>query len=357
MVYVSPSLLAADFSKIKQELQSVINADYLHIDVMDGKFVEQKTLFFDIENVKLIKKYSKIPFLSHLMVENPLEYIKNYAKAGSSIISFHIEAKDDTFAVIHEIKKYKCKVSIALNPETPVDRVLPYLALIDHVLVMSVVPGKGGQQYIDSTDARIRLLRQIIQQMDFNILIEIDGGVKLENCFKPIMAGADILVSGTGIFGAQNHNEVIEKMKDIILLGADHAGYKLKEYVKQLLAQKNIAYKDFGTNSEESVDYPIYAQKVAKQISQGKAKRGILVCGTGQGMAMAANRYNNVRAALCLNTYFAQQAREHVDSNVLCLAGRVTKQEDDENIVETWLNTSFSGEDKRVRRLKQIEDV
>ena len=358
MVYVSPSLLAADFSVIKEELSSVKNADYLHVDVMDGMFVSQKTLFFDPENVKLVHKYSKIPIHTHLMVEHPLSLIKSYAKEGSSIISFHVEAKDDPYAVIAAIKKQKCKVSIALNPETAVEKILPYLALVDHVLIMSVVPGKGGQEYIASSTAKIRLLKQIILQMDFQILIEVDGGIKLENCFQPIIAGADVLISGTGIFGQKDKDkrmEAVEKMKEVILLGADHAGYQLKEYVKQLLTQKGIAYKDFGTNSEESVDYPLYAQKVAKPISQGKAKRGILVCGTGQGMAIAANRYKGVRASLCLDTFYAQQAREHGDSNVLCLAGRVTQQKDIAAILDAWLDTPFSNEDKRIRRLQEID--
>ena len=357
MILISTSLLAADFSKIKEELESVKNADYLHVDVMDGKFVENTTLFLDVANVKKIKQHSEIQFLTHLMVEHPLDYIKKYAEAGSSVISFHIEAKDDPDSVIEEIRKYNCGVSIAINPDTPVSVVEEYLNEIDHVLVMSVVPGKGGQQYIDHSTGKILHLKHEISKRNLHVLIEVDGGIKLENAHLPVNAGADIIVSGTGIFSQKNRMEVIDKMKDVILLGADHAGYQLKEAVKKYLDKKKIAYQDFGTNSEESTDYPLYAQKVAKQISQGKAKKGILICGTGQGMAVAANRFKGVRAALCLDTYYAEQAREHGDSNVLCLAGRVTKPKDAEMIIEKWLETPFSEEEKRIRRLKQIDAV
>ncbi len=146
---------------------------------------------------------------------------------------------------------------------------------------------------------------------------------------------------------------------DTIIIGSDHGGYELKEYLKSELVKKGLEVEDAGTNSSESVDYPIYAGKVAKAIVSGKNKRGILICGTGIGISMAANRFKGVRAALCCTTEMASLTRLHNDSNVLVLGGRTTDNETASAILDTWLTTAYEGgrHDKRVAMIDEVTEL
>jgi len=141
-----------------------------------------------------------------------------------------------------------------------------------------------------------------------------------------------------------------------IAIGSDHAGFKLKEEIKKYLDKEKIAYKDYGTASEESVDYPDFAFAVAKDVAAGKFDRGILICGSGVGMTIAANKVRGVRAVNAYDEYTAKQSREHGDCNVLCLAGRKLKIQPALKIVEVWLKTSFSNEERHLRRIRKIEE-
>ena len=140
-----------------------------------------------------------------------------------------------------------------------------------------------------------------------------------------------------------------------IAIGSDHAGFKLKEEIKKYLEAEKIAYKDFGTSSEESTDYPEFAFAVAKDVAAGKFDRGILICGSGVGMTIAANKVKGIRAVNAYDEYAARQSREHGDCNVLCLAGRKLKIDQALKIVDIWLKTPFSNEERHLRRIKQIE--
>jgi ribose 5-phosphate isomerase B len=140
-----------------------------------------------------------------------------------------------------------------------------------------------------------------------------------------------------------------------IALGADHAGYKLKEIIKEYLSRKDIEFKDFGTDSEASVDYPDFAHPVAAAVAKGEFDRGILVCGSGVGMAIAANKHKGIRAVMVHDSYTAKQSREHGDANVLALAGRKLTRAKANKIVDTWLKTEFSGEERHLRRINKIE--
>jgi len=140
-----------------------------------------------------------------------------------------------------------------------------------------------------------------------------------------------------------------------VAIGSDHAGFKLKEGIKKYLEGEKIAYKDFGTSSEESTDYPEFAFAVAKDVAAGKFDRGILICGSGVGMTIAANKVKGIRAVNAYDEYTARQSREHGDCNVLCLAGRKLKMDQALKIVEIWLKTQFSNEERHLRRIKQIE--
>jgi len=140
-----------------------------------------------------------------------------------------------------------------------------------------------------------------------------------------------------------------------IAIGADHAGYKLKEIVKAFLKRKKISVEDFGTFSQESVDYPDYAYPVANAVAQGKFDRGILICGSGVGMCITANKVKGIRAVLVHDVYTAKQSREHGDCNVLCLAGRKLTKAKVNKIVDVWVKTKFSGEERHLRRIRKIE--
>ncbi len=205
-IKISPSILSADFSKLGQEIQDLekAGADLIHIDVMDGHFVPNITIGPDV--ISKLRKYSSLPFDVHLMISPVDNFIKNFAEAGSDIITIHPEATDNLIGSIKKIQSYNKKIGVSLNPETPVDKVLDVLNLIDLVLIMSVNPGFGGQKFIKGTLNKVKILRDEINKNKLKTQIEIDGGINFENSKMAIEAGVDILVSGTTIFKENNGN-------------------------------------------------------------------------------------------------------------------------------------------------------
>tara|TARA_B100000029_G_scaffold204510_1_gene202467 strand:+ start:144 stop:803 length:660 start_codon:yes stop_codon:yes gene_type:complete len=203
---ISPSILSADFSKLGEEIQDLekASADLIHIDVMDGHFVPNITIGPEVINK--LRKYTSLPFDVHLMISPVDNFIKNFANAGADIITIHPEATKDLVASIKKIKSYKKKVGISLNPETPVEKVLPVLELIDLVLVMSVNPGFGGQKFMNEVLEKVKILRKEIDSKKLKTVIEIDGGINFENAKLAKNAGVDILVSGTTIFKENGGN-------------------------------------------------------------------------------------------------------------------------------------------------------
>ena len=200
LIKISPSILSADFSKLGAEIQSLekANADLIHIDVMDGHFVPNITIGPEV--ITKLRKYTSLPFDVHLMISPVNNFIKNFAEAGSDIITIHPEATDNLIDTIKKIKSYNKKAGVCLNPETPVEKVVPVLNLIDVVLIMSVHPGFGGQKFIKETLDKVKILRKEIDSKNFKTQIEIDGGINFENAKMAKEAGVDILVSGTTIF-------------------------------------------------------------------------------------------------------------------------------------------------------------
>ena len=199
-IKISPSILSADFSKLGNEIENLekSGADLIHIDVMDGHFVPNITIGPDV--IKKLRKYTSLPFDVHLMISPVNNFIKDFAEAGADIITIHPEATENLSESIHKIKSYNKKAGVSLNPETSIDKVLPFLNLIDLVLIMSVNPGFGGQKFIESTLEKVKILKEEIINQKLSTQIEIDGGINFENSKKAIKAGVDILVSGTTIF-------------------------------------------------------------------------------------------------------------------------------------------------------------
>ena len=205
-IKISPSILSADFSKLGNEIRSLekAKADLIHIDVMDGHFVPNITIGPEVINK--LRKYTSLPFDVHLMIAPVDNFIKNFADAGADIITIHPEATNDLVSSIEKIKSYNKKAGVSLNPETPVDKILNVLELIDLALIMSVNPGFGGQKFMKETLEKVKILRKEIDKKNLKTEIEIDGGINFENSKMAKAAGVDILVSGTTIFKENGGN-------------------------------------------------------------------------------------------------------------------------------------------------------
>lgn len=209
---IAPSILAADFGYLMRDIKAIEgNANYLHIDVMDGHYVNN--ISFGIPVIESIRKYTDIKFYTHLMITNPEKYIKAFADAGSDIIMFHLECSDDPDSLIKEIESYGKTAGIAVHPDTPIEKVFPYIGKVAIILIMTVYPGFGGQGYLESSGERIRKLKKAIDEAGADTVISVDGGVAESTIKKIYDAGARLFVAGSAVFHADDPAQAIENLK------------------------------------------------------------------------------------------------------------------------------------------------
>lgn len=211
---VSPSLLAADFLNLGKDVEMVnsSNADWIHLDIMDGLFVPN--ISFGMPVIASVKKIAQKPLDVHLMIVDPDRYVETFQKIGANILTVHYEACTHLHRTLQLIKSQGMKAGVSLNPHTPVSHLVDIIQDIDMVLLMSVNPGFGGQKFIEQTYTRVRALKQLITQSQASTIIQIDGGVDSSNAKALYEAGADCLVAGSYVFGAKDPHAAIESLKN-----------------------------------------------------------------------------------------------------------------------------------------------
>ncbi len=207
-IKIAPSVLAADYANLETELKKCSDAQYIHLDVMDGHFVPNISIGAPV--IKAIKAVTKVPFDVHLMISEPLRYIDDFADAGADIICFHIESESDTQKTIDKIIESGCKAAVALKPKTPASAVIPYIDKLAMVLVMTVEPGFGGQSFMADMMPKIEEIRKAAPDID----IEVDGGINAETIKTAAAAGANVFVAGSAVFKSEDPKKTIETLKE-----------------------------------------------------------------------------------------------------------------------------------------------
>lgn len=216
MNILAPSILSADFNVLGEQIQAVANAgaQYIHVDVMDGIFVP--SISYGMPVIKSVRKSTDAVFDVHLMITEPVRYIRDFVDSGADVITVHVEACKDIGETIRDIKACGVRAAVAINPETPVDKIMPYLDDIDMALVMSVHPGFGGQKFIPDVLDKVRIIRSYYRDNNMDKDIEIDGGINFDNLPEVLEAGANVIVAGSSVYrgdAAANTKKFLELMR------------------------------------------------------------------------------------------------------------------------------------------------
>lgn len=216
MKKIAPSVLSADFSRLAEEVAAVsaAGADYIHVDVMDGHFVPNITIGPLV--VEAIRRSTRLPLDVHLMISNPDRYLEEFVAAGADILGVHVEVLPHLHRTLQRIKELGARASVTLNPSTPLVAVEHVLDQVDQVLVMTVNPGFGGQEFIASMIPKIRALRELVDRNGLEVDVEVDGGINAETIGLAARAGADVLVAGSAIFSTGNYSETIARFREKI---------------------------------------------------------------------------------------------------------------------------------------------
>jgi len=210
-VKIAPSILSADFGRLAEEVRAIGSADYVHVDVMDGHFVPNLTIGPVV--IEAVRRATSLPLDVHLMIEDAERWVADYAKAGADIIGVHAEAAPHLHRTVHQIRDLGKKACVVLNPATPLEAIEYVLGDVAQVLIMSVNPGFGGQKFIPSALDKIRRLRTMLDQRGLAVDIEVDGGIKIDNVAEVCAAGANVIVSGSGVFGTKDYAATIAELR------------------------------------------------------------------------------------------------------------------------------------------------